>query len=286
MKRVPYAYVPVYFTRSFANLALMERDVVKMTLDAPRSTLPSAQINASNPVSCMDTQTCFLTSASSGPANISIGSERACNVSVYRAPTPFATIPTNAYAAYSGTCEVTFGSSYYECADYHKITAASGFILRAGFITSGAVHGSMDTNIDASRRSLMSVVAGGAQNVIAAHGYLLEAACIDASVCSSLGVKMDPSFGSPPYKAVLGWALYQSKGSAPPPPKAPPSPSILSITQEGNFYYYAAASAAIVVVGMFLSYLIYRHYDTKKANSGARVAIPRKFTVVRGSISL
>lgn len=256
MKRVPYAYVPVYFGRSVPNKTLNELDVLKLHLDSPLARTPNATINSTS-IPCVDEQTCILSVASGGLATFSIdGISQPYSVSVYRAPAPSVPLPANAYPSFSGSCNVTYGGTYYECADYHKITAASDLIMRAGFVTSGAVRGSMSPSIDAASRRLMSVVAGGA-----AHGYLLEVACSDAFRCAQLGVLTDPAFGTPAYASTLGWALYRSKGNAPPPPNAPPAPSIVSISHEHGFYYYAAAGAGILIIGAVLCCILYKHYE-------------------------
>ena len=270
---IPYGYVPVYLSRGGRTLPVAVRDVVRVQFDSPQPEW------AANP-NCVDEKTCITNITASGQTAIE-ATTSAYSVAVYRAPSPLLTL-SSYYPAYSGTCKVVFASTYYECEGYHKVTAMTDYVLRAGFVRSGLVLGSMDPRIDSTQRALMAVVSGnGSDYVSAAHGFMLEVACAAASTCSTLGVKFDPALGKFDFPATLGWALYHTKGAAPSPPEAP---GIASIAKEEGFYGYVGGSAGALIAGLILCFVLYRRLTRQapvdaNGTAGSGVGVRSKYAI-------
>ena len=100
---------------------------------------------------------------------------------------------------------------------------------------SGAVRGDF-TAIDVLHRRGTAVLAVNSTHaVVAQHGYLLEMPCTTAAACQQLYVRVSPDALSK-YTTnttfALGWAFYETNGTAAPSPPAAAAPKLSDVLHD------------------------------------------------------
>ena len=180
-----------------------------------------------------------LRHAMSSPGLLNVTSQEAAQLTatVWRAPSPWRSMPRAAYpvGGASGTCSFSLGdgsaaakAGLFSCA-IPDGGAGNTRVLRAGLVRSGAVLGDFG-GVDAQFRSGTALlVANASQAVVAQHGYLVETLCPTAASCRRLFVRVAPaavSKYSAPTPFTLGWAFYEVNGSTQPLAPASAAPTL------------------------------------------------------------
>lgn len=260
---IPVGYVPVVTAATPARVALFPRDVVAFATPSTTGSLSARIDNVT--VALANTGLALVAVNTTGTANITLTGVTAFpptvppgTATVWRAPTRWEAWKPIAHPVAAGTCPIS-GAGFSECvlpdAAVKTLATAAG-MLRAGFVTSGAVVGTMNDTIPASdRRNIVITTGNGAGLVTAQHGYLLETRCTKASPCTVLGATLPASVGGT-YALSLGWAVYDTVVPAPPPAR-PSAPTIASAMGR-TAYIEVAVCGSVLLIALIVSILVCR----------------------------